>query len=49
MRELVSNARRGYKLKRRYPCHVRDIDDKFRIDVTLDKTRTIAVSDNGIV
>ena len=51
LRELVSNACDAVtKLKRLISLgHVRDIDDKFRIDVTLDKdARTIAVSDNGI-
>lgn len=51
LRELVSNACDAVtKLKRLISLgHVRDIDDKFRIDVELDKeARTITVSDNGI-
>lgn len=51
LRELVSNACDAVtKLKRLISLgHVRDIEDKFRIDVTFDKdARTITVSDNGI-
>ncbi|HPT85966.1 MAG TPA: molecular chaperone HtpG [Bacillota bacterium] len=51
LRELVSNACDAItKLKRLISLgHVRDIEDKFRIDVLLDKdARTITVSDNGI-
>ena len=50
LRELVSNAADAVtKLKRLYALGKTDIEDTYKISVTLDKNaRTITVSDNGI-